>query len=53
MNEKKYEGENNDTPGEVYQRFPRLISGLKKNCLCKIIKPEDILELKIVPAQRN
>jgi len=37
----------------VYSKYPRLIRGLKESCLVRLIKPEDFLELRIVPAQRE
>jgi hypothetical protein len=49
MDEKKYEVSSCDT----YQKFPRLISGLKDRCLASLIKSDDLLMLRIVPSQRE
>ncbi len=37
----------------VYPKLPRLIRGLKERCLCRLIKPEDLLYLRIVPVQKE
>jgi len=55
MDEKKYRKEDKEknTETDNYKRYPSLISGLKESCLCRLIKLEDILELRIIPAQRK
>jgi len=58
MDEKKYSRKEREKTIETdnpysYQKFPRLISGLKESCLVRLIKPGDFLELRIVPARRE